>query len=90
MPFLNPAHEVLLSGQWLGANDKATLDCDGRFVRRKRITTDSGASVMVDLAETTSLAPGDALRLESGRLVEIAAADEPVVVIRGANLPRLA
>ena len=90
MTFLNTAHEVLRSGQWSLAADKATLDYDGRFVRRKRITTDSGASVLVDLHETTNLAPGDALRLASGKLVETAAAEEPVVVIRGANLPRLA
>ncbi len=90
MSFLNTAHEVLHPGQWSGADDKVTLDYDARFVRRKRIITESGASVMVDLAETTSLMPGDALRLTSGRLIEIAAAEEPVVLIKGPNLARLA
>ena len=90
MNFLNTAQDVLHPGQWSHAEDKVTLDYDSRFLRRKRITTDSGASVMVDLAETTGLMPGDALRLASGRLIEIAAADEPVVLIKGPNLARLA
>ena len=57
-------------------------------MRRKRLETSAGG-LMVDLAETVSLEPGDALKTDDGRLVEIAAADEPVVQIRGV-LPRLA
>ncbi len=66
-----------------------TLSYDERFLRRKRLTCDSGASFMVDLAETTSLNHGDALILDDGRAVAVRAADEPVVRVTG-NLPRLA
>lgn len=84
------AHDVLRAGQWSGPAETVTLDYDARFLRRKRILTDVGNPVLVDLPEMTSLSPGDALRLVSGRLVAVQAADEPVVVIRGGNLARLA
>ena len=89
MTFLATARVVLPSGAFPKPDDRITLGYDARILRRKRLDTDSGASVMVDLAETTSLNPGDALRLDDGRIIEILAADEPVVVIKG-NLPRLA
>ena len=71
------------------ASDCIVLAYDERFVRRKRLTCASGASVMVDLPETVSLDDGDALLTDDGRKLAIVAAEEPVVVIRG-NLPRLA
>ncbi|EEW25350.1 urease accessory protein UreE [Rhodobacter ferrooxidans] len=83
------ARQVLLSGQWDTAHDRVTLDYEQRLLRRKRLGTDSGADFMLDLAEVTNLLPGQALLLDDGRVIEIAAAAEPVVVIRGA-LPRLA
>jgi urease accessory protein len=46
--------------------------------------------VMVDLAQTTNLEPGDALETDDGRRVEVRAADEPVVRVTGPNLARLA
>jgi urease accessory protein len=66
-----------------------TLSYDERFLRRKRLTCESGASFMVDLAETTSLNHGDALILDDGRAVAVRAAEEPVIRVSG-NLPRLA
>ena len=89
MTFVATARAILPSGSFPKPDDRVTLGYDARLLRRKRLETDSGASVMVDLAATTSLNPGDALQLDDGRLIEIAAADEPVVVIKG-NLPRLA
>ena len=44
---------------------------------------------MVDLPETTNLMSGDAFELDDGRIIEIVAADEDVLVITG-DLPRLA
>ena len=89
MTFLATARAILPSGSFRASDDRVTLGYDARILRRKRLETDSGASVMVDLPETTSLNPGDALKLDDGRVIEIAAAEEPVVVIKG-NLPRLA
>lgn len=71
------------------ADDVTVLDYEGRFLRRKRLTSRGGLSFLVDLPETVSLDPGDALRLEDGRLVGIAAALEPCLRIEG-PLPRLA
>ena len=84
-----PARTLIRHGHWSGpAAATVTLDYDERLLRRKRLET-SAARLMVDLAETVSLEPGDALKTDDGRLIEIAAAEEPVVQIRG-DLPRLA
>ncbi len=69
--------------------DTVALDYESRFLRRRRLVTASGASLMVDLAETTSLDHGDALLLEDGRAVGVVAAAEHLVEVRG-DLPRLA
>ncbi|PRY25210.1 urease accessory protein [Aliiruegeria haliotis] len=73
-----------------GAVDRVRLDYDGRFLRRKRLATAGGGSVVVDLAETTSLDDGDALVLEDGGRIAVEAAAEPLLEIRGENLVRLA
>ncbi|MGL6209575.1 MAG: urease accessory protein UreE [Paracoccaceae bacterium] len=83
-----PARQVLRQNA-AGATDQITLTYDERFLRRKRLTCDSGASVMVDLPETISLDDGDALLTDDGRKLAIVAAHEPVVQIKG-NLSRLA
>ena len=78
------------SGQWPRlATGRVVLGYDERFLRRKRLVMASGDAFLVDLAETTNLLAGDAFELSDGRLVEIAAALEPVLVIRG-DLVRLA
>jgi urease accessory protein len=78
------------SGHWPRlATGRVVLGYDERFLRRKRLTMASGDAFLVDLAETTNLLAGDAFELDDGRLVEIAAAEEPVLVIRG-DLVRLA
>jgi len=66
------------------------LDYAARFLRRKRLTTADGRPFVVDLAQTTSLDDGDVLDLSDGSRVAIRAAEEAVLEVRGANLPRLA
>jgi urease accessory protein len=84
------AGRVHPSGQWRGAAaDRLVLDYEGRFVRRKRLETASGWSVLVDLPETRSLSAGDALETLDGKLIEIVAAHEPLLRVRG-DLVRLA
>ncbi len=73
----------------LTADLRVTLDYDARFLRRRRLTTDSGEAILVDLPETASLDDGDVLELEDGRTVMVAAAPEPLVAVTG-DLPRLA
>jgi urease accessory protein len=78
------------AGHWPRlATARVVLGYDERFLRRKRLTMASGEGFLVDLAETTNLLAGDAFELTDGRLVEIAAAEEPVLIIRG-DLVRLA
>jgi urease accessory protein len=92
MPDMPPrAPEIRRAGDWQGpAADRVTLDYDARFLRRKRLTGAAGTVFVVDLAETVSLDHGDALVLEDGRLVEVAAAPEPLVAVTGDNMARLA
>lgn len=71
-------------------SDKILLDYEGRFLRRRRLETASGNSLVVDLAETTSLDDGDVLVLEDGTRVGVVAAEEPLLDVRGENLARLA
>jgi urease accessory protein len=78
------------AGQWTGqAADRLVLDYEGRFLRRKRVIMASGAALLVDLPETTSLGAGDALETTTGALIEIAAASEPLLRVTG-DLVRLA
>ena len=67
-----------------------TLTYEDRFIRRKRLITDQGEAVLVDLAETTSIDHGDALVLTDGRMVTVLAAKEELLEVRGENLTRLA
>lgn len=91
MAYPLPARSHLPKGQWTGpASGVVTLSYDERFLRRKRLVTDAGDPVMVDLAQTTNLEPGDALETDDGRRIEVRAADEPVVRVTGPNLARLA
>ena len=70
--------------------DAVTLDHDARFLRRKVLTTDAGAALLVDLAQTTSLDHGGVLVLEDGGEVSIIAAPEALVEVTGPHLLRLA
>lgn len=70
-------------------SEHVTLDYAARFLRRKRLTTNTGRSFLVDLPETTSLNDGDAFELHDGQRVGVVAADEAVVKVTG-DLPRLA
>lgn len=84
-----PARQIVRQGA-AGAAERVVLSYDERFLRRKRLVCESGASVMVDLAETVSLEDGDALVTDTGQRVAVVAAQEPVIEVRGPNLARLA
>jgi len=83
------ATDVARSGAWQGsARARLVLDYEGRFLRRKRVVCEDGSAVLVDLAETVSLDPGDALLTDEGP-VEIVAAPEMLLRVTG-DLARLA
>ncbi len=87
LPLTQTLHRA---GQWPRlAIARVVLGYDERFLRRKRLVTASGEAFMVDLAETTNVLAGDAFELSDGRLIEVAAAKEAVLVVTG-DLTRLA
>ena len=89
MPANLASHILHRAGHWSGAQATVTLTYDDRFLRRKVLTTAQGERFLVDLPQTTSVNHGDAFELIDGRLVEVIAAPEPLLEIRG-DLTRLA
>ncbi|XDA99177.1 urease accessory protein UreE [Sulfitobacter sp. LCG007] len=81
------AHKITHSHE---VTETVTLDYDARFLRRKVLTMDGGAKLLVDLAQTTSLNHGDALEATDGTLIGIRAAPEPLLEITGDALHRIA
>jgi urease accessory protein len=88
------ATEVKGQHRWTEAPaDTVVLDFDDRHRRRMAMTGTRGLEFLLDLENAIALRGGDALVLEDGRLVEVVAAPEPLLEIRGsdpAHLVRLA
>jgi urease accessory protein len=63
--------------------DAVVLDFDDRHRRRMAMTGTRGLNFLLDLEIAVALRGGDALVLEDGRLVEVVAAPEPLLEIRG-------
>ncbi len=63
-----------------------TLSYDDRFLRRKVLVCDDGTSVLLDLAQTTSLNEGDVVVREDGRRIAVRAAKEPLLQITADRL----
>lgn len=71
-------------------NDLVVLTYDERLLRRRRLETVHGDSFLVDLAEVTNMDGHWGFALEDGRMIEVVAAEEPVLEVRGPDLARLA
>ncbi|WP_407149030.1 urease accessory protein UreE [Bradyrhizobium sp. ORS 86] len=65
--------------------DTVVLDFDDRHRRRMAMTGTRGLEFLLDLEAAVALRGGDALVLEDGRLIEVVAAPEPLVEIRGSD-----
>ncbi|MCK1338404.1 urease accessory protein UreE [Bradyrhizobium sp. 38] len=63
--------------------DTVVLDFDDRHRRRMAMTGTRGLAFLLDLENAVALRGGDALVLEDGRLVEVVAAPESLLEIRG-------
>jgi urease accessory protein len=80
------ATEVLGQHRWTqSAADTVVLDFDDRHRRRMAMTGTRGLEFLLDLENAVALRGGDALVLEDGRLIEVVAAAEPLLEIRGAD-----
>ncbi|MDO8978930.1 MAG: urease accessory protein UreE [Afipia sp.] len=67
------------------AADTVVLGFDDRHRRRMAMTGTRGLEFLLDLKEAVALRGSDALVLEDGRLIEVVAAPEPLVEIRGTD-----
>src|SRR5882757_10973024 len=65
--------------------DTVVLDFNDRHRRRMAMTGTRGFEFLLDLENAVALRGGDALALDDGRLIEVVAAAEPLVEIRGAD-----
>jgi urease accessory protein len=80
------ATRVLGQHRWTEAPaDTVVLDFDDRHRRRMAMTGTRGFEFLLDLENAVALRGGDALVLDDGRLIEVVAAAEPLVEIRGAD-----
>jgi urease accessory protein len=85
------AFAVMAHARWNGkpVADTVVLDFDDRHRRRMAMTGTRGLDFLLDLEEAVALRGGDALVLEDGRLIEVVAAPEPLIEIRGADAAQL-
>ncbi len=83
------SHQLRKAGSWERAFAVCVLSYEDRFLRRRAIRTTLDQTLLVDLAQTTSVDHGDAFELTDGRLVEVVAAEEDLLEIKG-DLTRLA
>ena len=65
--------------------DTVVLDFDDRHRRRMAMTGTRGLEFLLDLENAVALRGGDALVLDDGRLIEVVAAPEPLLEIKGAD-----
>ena len=80
------ATKVLGQHRWKeAAADTVVLDFDDRHRRRMAMTGTRGLEFLLDLENATALRGGDALVLENDRLVEVVAAPESLIEIKGAD-----
>jgi len=85
------ATSVIRAGRWGGAaSDHVVLGYDDRHRRRLAMQGERGLTFLLDLAEATVLHQGDGLVLNDGRMIEVRAKPEPLLVVRASDPHRLA
>jgi len=89
------AQTILPAGSWdvSTASDAVLIDYDQRHRRRVKLTTDSGATLLLDLAHAARLRHDDGLALDDGTIVRVCARPEPLLEIhahRDQDLVRIA
>ena len=84
---MRTARIVVAAGTWAPGTEagRVTLAYDDRFRRRLRLDAGAAGDVLLDLPSARVLRDGDALLLEDGTLIAVAAADEPLMEVRSAS-----
>src|SRR5258707_6618968 len=84
------ATQVRAQHRWTEAPaDTVVLDFDDRHRRRVAMRRTRGIEFLLDLETATVLRGGDALVLDDNRLIEVVAAPEPLIEIRGSDSQHL-
>src|SRR5260370_36830615 len=85
------ATQVRAQHRWTEAPaDTVVLDFDDRHRRRMAMRGTRGLEFLLDLENATVLRGGDAVVLDDNRLIEVVAAPEPLIEIRGSDPQHLA
>jgi urease accessory protein len=85
------ATKVIPAEHWShAATDIVVLTYDDRHRRRLVLKGERGVEFLLDLPEATALRSGDGLVLEDGRMVEVHAKPEPLLVVTAMNAHHLA
>lgn len=85
------AGRVIHAGHWSGVStDAVVLPYDDRHRRRLAMKGERGVEFLLDLPVATALRQGDGLVLEDGRMVEVRAKPEPLLVITAKDAHHLA
>jgi urease accessory protein len=69
--------------------DSVRLDHDLRNRRRMVYTTQGGRSILLDMPRAVHLRDGDGLVLDSGEIIRLEAAPEPLIEITAPDMPLL-
>lgn len=72
------------------ATDSVQLPYDDRHRRRFAMNGERGIEFLLDLPEATALRNGDGLVLDDGRMVEVRAKPEPLLVVQAKDAHHLA
>lgn len=84
------ATKVIRAGHWSGvATDVVVLAYDDRHRRRLAMKGERGVEFLLDLPEAATLRNSDGLVLEDGRMVEVRAKPEPMLVVEATNAHHL-
>lgn len=78
-----PVTQTIMRAHAGDVADHCTLAYDARFLRRKRLVSDTGFAFLVDLVQTTSLHHGDAFLLDDKGPIRVVAAPEPLYAVTG-------
>src|SRR3984893_11255924 len=78
--------QVRAQHRWTEAPaDTVVLDFDDRHRRRMAMTGTRGLAFLLDLENAVARRGGDSLVLDDNRLIEVVAAPEPLLEIRGSD-----
>ena len=69
--------------------DTISLSYEERFMRRKKLVSDTGHEFLVDLEEMRSVVSNQAFKLESGKLITIKSKKENLIEIKSEDLNKL-